>query len=337
MNTIELFEKIYQISKDHPESLSQIDWDDVIDCINCEIQDRESLYDETQHSFLKAKIASVKEEIDSSWILGDIISLQGCIRELMGMALVFPDAEYYNCMTSDYMYCSAYKRHHSENTTIVWGDSHVNFFSGNEHMDMEPMINGINLCRSVNDLPFTVIHMGPALAYTCNKLDSFTNFHNKAEFLIKDFIVPGSRIITSLGEIDIRVHVLEQAQKQNRKVEDIIEGILGEYVIFLRSLKKRGYDVFCWGPIASQKDDSPQDPMFPRVGSEIDRNKATAYFNDCMRELCEKEGIGFMSVFDKMITADYETKSEYLSDDNFHLGQRAMELAMPVFRNAGLI
>ena len=39
--------------------------DDVVECVNCEIQDRESLYNEKQHSFLKAKIASVKEEIDS--------------------------------------------------------------------------------------------------------------------------------------------------------------------------------------------------------------------------------------------------------------------------------
>ena len=337
MTTIELLGKICNLLKDKPEALDQMDWHEVTDCVKCEIQERKTLYSMNQYNLIMADLMRIEEALNSFQVLGDVGSLILLISELKGMIYVTPELDHFNAFVSQYTYLCAYKRHNSENTIIVMGDSHVNFFSGNEHISFSPMVNEINLCESVNRYPFTVLHLGPALAYNCNRSGSFSRFHEKTEFLIRDFIRPNSRIVIALGEIDIRVHVIKQAEKQGKTVEEIIDSILTEYMRFLTGLKERGFDVYCWGPIASQSDDTPQDPMFPREGTEVQRNMATSYFNDNIEELCLKQEIGFLSIFRDMITDEYRTRREYLSDDNFHLGQKAMELAVPVFRNVGLI
>ena len=337
MTTIELLNKICDLLTDNPDALDDMNWHEVTECVECELQERKALYPGVQYDYIMADIKRIEERLDSAQVLGDVFSLLLLISELKGMITVAPNLDYYTAFISQYTYLRAYKRHHSENTVIVIGDSHVNFFSGNEHISLNPMVKDINLCESINSLPFTVLHLGPALAYNCNKTGSFSGFYEKTDFLIKDFFKPGCGIVLSLGEIDIRVHVFKQAEKQKKTVEEIIESVLDEYLIFMNGLKERGFSVFCWGPIASQKDDTPQDPMFPRIGTEIQRNKATAYFNERLEELCLEQGIGFLSIFRELITDEYRTRGEYLSDDNFHLGQKAMELALPVFRKKGLL
>ena len=176
--------------------------------------------------------------------------------------------------------------------------------------------------------PFTPLHLGPCLAYNCNRYQT-SSFREKTEYLCQNFIQPHAHILCCLGEIEIRVHVFMQAALQGRTYRQIVDDILVQYIEFLLRLKAQGYQVSCWGPIASQSESCPMDIRFPRSGTEEDRNRATEYFNRQLARLCRKHGMLFLSIFDKMITSDYQTQEQYLSPAHCHLGQEALSLALP--------
>ena len=115
---------------------------------------------------------------------------------------------------------------------------------------------------------------------------------------------------------------------QNKSYEEIVDDILHQYYSFLLNMKNRGYSLYCWGPIATQTDACPIDPNFPRNGSEEECNHATAYFNQQLLSFCKQNDIGYLFIFEQMITSDFKTRSEYLSADCFHLSQRALPLAL---------
>lgn len=235
-------------------------------------------------------------------------------------------------LAADDVLCAKFEdaglKHQRNNTIIVLGDSHVNFFSGNEKLAFEPIGHKINICPCINGAPFTVMHLGACLAYNVLKYDTYYHFREKYELLIKKFIKPNAMIVFSLGEIDIRTHVYKQAAIRNLSYKSVVKEIVDRYFSFLLEVKDKGFKPVCWGPIASQPDVCPINENFPRNGSEVERNKATEFFTDYMRSLCQENDILFLSVFDKMITADYHTLKEYLCEDYCHLSQRAMEIAL---------
>lgn len=337
MQTLELLQKLYHALSSHPDTATSIDWNDVSLCILQEFELRPRLYDDRQKNSLGERVSQLTADISSSARYNDLFTIKTALAELIGIARALPDPDHYDAENCEHCFNRAALRHYREDTTIVVGDSHVNFFSGNEDLNYLPLGNGINLCPSVGSSPFTVLYIGSSLAYTCNEPDSTSGFRRKFQYLTETFIHPGARILFSLGEIDLRAHVMAQTEKQKRSYKEIINDILDRYLAFLREIRRAGYSVYCWGPIASQKDSAPETPAFPRVGTEKERNMATAYFNEQLENLCKKEEIPMFSIFSGMITEDYQTLGEYLSADHVHLSQRAMILAEPLLRSAGLL
>lgn len=328
----ELFNKISNAVSANSDAITQIDWLDVVSCIKTRAEMTGSLYTEEGYKSLVLRLDNIcsaliqaADEFDSGLIIYHMNELS-CILDAM------PDMD----IADEYIFNREYIRHRKENTIVVMGDSHVNFFSGSELMSSTPMGCEINLCKSVNNLPFSALHLGPALAYNINRQNTSTHFNEKAEYMLNSFIQKGSKIIISLGEVDLRVHVLSQASKQGRSFQAVIDDILNEYITYLIRLKNMGYEVYSWEPIGTQVDATMQDPQFPRTGSETECNMATRYFNDTLSKLCEKNNIGFMTVFYDMVTEDNHTITDFLSSDMFHLGQHAMTIAMPMFKQFGL-
>ncbi len=331
MKTLNIIEQILNSIQTNPSSLRQIPWEDLKLCFLTELEYREELYPKTQYHSLKQLFENRFLTLQQHLAVSDIPNIVSTLKEFAFALQILPDAKYTDTMLEEAHYNEACLNHILNDTIIVLGDSHVNFFSGNEMLTFIPIGNQINVCPTITDNPFTVLHLGPCLAYTCNESETSMHFHEKAEFLCNNFIKPNARIICSLGEIDLRVHVFPQAKRQNRPYQEIVNDILTKYLSFLLSLKERGFQVYCWGPIASQRDNCPIDPTCPRNGSEKERNMATLYFTQQLAALCRQHDIAFMSIFDQMVTDDLQTKEEYLSADQFHLGQRALELAAPIW------
>ena len=177
-------------------------------------------------------------------------------------------------------------RQRLNNSVIVLGDSHCSFFSGNEDtafIQVSNVYGGINSC-SDRLSQYSTLHLGPALAYNLNKMNTKTKAREKIEYLIrKDYLPHKSTILCCFGEIDLRVHILKLAESRNMSWKEIINPILNNYVDLLLFLQKNGYQVYCWGVIATHKDDAPDNLEFPKYGDEISRNKATKYFNDKLK------------------------------------------------------
>jgi hypothetical protein len=73
------------------------------------------------------------------------------------------------------------------------------------------------------------------------------------------------------------------------------------------------------------------------VGSEVERNSATKYFNDELAKLCESRGYSFFTMFYDMVDENLATKEQYLSADKFHLGQYSFESLVEKLRDLGLL
>lgn len=328
MQTIQILRQLIQSIKIHPSVIPSIPWDDIYSCLLTEFECCASIYPASQSESINrliAEIITAARQASSDLQTNQVIS---SLEKLVFSLEFLPEASHIDTLLNQSNFDHACLNHYRNNTIIVLGDSHVNFFSGNENLTFLPIGHDINTCICNTSYPFTPLHTGPCLAYNCNRAGTTFRFHEKTDYLCQNFIQPHAKIICCLGEIDLRVHVFKQTKLQNRTYQQITDDILAEYIRFLIYLKEQRYRVYCWGPIASQTEACPPDPMFPRNGTEIERNRATAYFNRQLSDLCQKYGIIYLSIFDKMITDNYQTLEQYLSPDRCHLSQNALSLAL---------
>ncbi len=302
--------------------LKRIPADDIISCVYIELYGLRQIYSRDHFDRLEQELFRFAGKLTAAISANDSALAKEIISKIAELQDHLPD----NDISLDFIekanYNKALVRHKRDNTIIVLGDSHVNFFSGNEELSFIPIGGNVNTCEQINGLPFTVLHLGPGLAYNSDNYNSSSGFREKLEWLLENFISEGAEIISVLGEVDMRAHVFKQCQKQGKGYEEIVEDIVIHYMNYLKWLKEKGFKVIVWGPIASQGDDCPMTKDYPRVGTEQERNMATAYFTKRMAEECRNAGIGFLSIFREMVTADYRTKQEYISSDHCHLGQR---------------
>ncbi len=138
---------------------------------------------------------------------------------------------------------------------------------------------------------FYTFHLGPALAFNMNRYDASTKAREKAEILFSHgFIRKNQAVMCALGEIDCRVHVLRHAEKRGGDFRPVVDEIVANYSEFLKYAAQE-HPVYVWGAVPSQKDFAPDNPEFPRYGTEIQRNLATEYFNHRMQAVCEENGL----------------------------------------------
>lgn len=345
MQTMQILLQIINNISQNPSCISRLPWKDIKFCIQEELRIRHFLYKDSQYVSLQQDMQQSFIQIEEAVALSDSASLIFYLSQIAYALQFLPESEHTLQQYCQANFNQACLEHFRKNTIIVLGDSHVNFFSGNELLSFIPIGNDINTCTATDSsLPFTPLHLGPCLAYNCNRYNTTFRFREKLEYLCENFIKPNATLVCCLGEIDLRVHVFKQSKQQNRTWQEIVDDILKEYFEFLLRMQGQGYLLYVWEPIASQNDDCPIDADFPRNGSEEDRNRATAYFNEQLAAFCTTHNIGFLSVYDRMITPDFKTRTEYLSADHCHLGQKALPLATaewqkinhPSFRNSPL-
>lgn len=332
MKTLNIIIQLEQLALNQPHKITPDIWADIKLLMMTELKYLKDYFPSDQFSTLSDTFDSIISKASQATRFGDIVTIRTSLSELKGIAESFPVAPEKSQIAKKALFDHEALIHFRENTSIVIGDSHTIFFAGYDGVYYEESINDINLCPQQNNLPFSTIYIGSCLAYTCMKPDSHVNFYSKLQYLKEQFIKPEANIILSLGEIDIRSHVFKQQALQNKDYRLIIDDILSNYQKLIISLHNEGYHVFCWGPVGTQKDSLAYNPIYPRHGSEKERNEATLYFNEQLSSVCQKEGAGFLSIFKQLVDEHMETRPDYLSSDNFHLGPKAIELALPLFK-----
>lgn len=122
-----------------------------------------------------------------------------------------------NIMDLDAAILPAYKELYKKNANkclFVIGDSHTFFFAGKER----------HVYRDKHDIgfgrpslgAFIPIHLGPVLAHSLNRYGTRTQGREKIDFLLneEEMLPHGSKILCCFGEIDMRVHILKEAEKR---------------------------------------------------------------------------------------------------------------------------
>ncbi|MEK7478293.1 MAG: SGNH/GDSL hydrolase family protein [Patescibacteria group bacterium] len=205
------------------------------------------------------------------------------------------------------------------------GDSHASFFSGrNDTRPARP--------NSTQDLlpSFRAYHLGAVLAYSL--CDYGSTMQGKEKFLkLLGEIPKGSNLLLCFGEIDCRVHLIKQAQKQNKELGEVVTECVRRYLAFVAEIKNN-YNVLVWGVIPSTPSEKVLDLRYPHFGSGLERNQVSIIFNSKLREWADKMGVKFISIFNQLVKADGLTDGKFYAD-NVHLSQRAMPLAIRQFQS----
>lgn len=337
MSTEKILSAIYKHLSSSITAYKNIDFEDVRELLKEDLKHRIGIYDFNHLIRIINAFDTKIDDIKKAQINNDDKKINDLFKQLLDSYTYVPDVDHSIELINKSSFNQEALRHYRDNTTIIIGDSHVNFFSGNEHLRFYPIGNDINYCPVVNNFPFTVLHLGPCLAYTCRNDETTYKFKEKINYLKKEFIKPGSRLIIALGEIDIRAHVFKQVIRQGVSYNKVVDDILYRYEEEICELRNEGYEVIVYGPIASQPDSCELDELFPRVGSEEDRNKATIYFNNSLRQYCDDMGIKFITMSDLMINDKFKTNQEYLSDDKCHLGQHGVQDLIIKLKHCGIL
>jgi hypothetical protein len=205
------------------------------------------------------------------------------------------------------------------------GDSHVSFFAGVD--TIQPGWPE----RATEHLPwFRVFHLGPTLAFSLSKSDTTTRGRERLFEVLEQAVPAGVRVLLCFGEIDCRAHILKQAVKQGRPVEEIVATCLDSYFQAVRAVQARGYEVIVYNAVPTRLN-TPRQPKrdddYIAVGSWPERNTAVRLFNAGAKVRCQACGAKFLENYPGLVDANDRTM-EWFFFDAIHLSQRALPLTL---------
>jgi hypothetical protein len=196
------------------------------------------------------------------------------------------------------------------------GDSHVDFLSGYNCIQPEwpiPHDDRVPLYKTYR--------LGAVLAFTISKRDS--KGYLRLREVLKT-IPKGSYVMLVLGEIDCRVHLIKQSQIQKKNKETLVKECVDSYFESIIYLKKNKYKPVVWGVIPSTLFEVA-DSDYPTFGSCKERNEVTRLFNTYLEKRAKQENVPYISIYDKLVSANGLTKMDYFID-LIHLSTRAIPL-----------
>ena len=207
---------------------------------------------------------------------------------------------------------------------IVIGDSHAQLFDNDHERRRGCWIDG-----DLENL-FDIRWMGPVTLWRlCRDQKSFIDFENDIKYLP----FPGFREITtkaeydqdimlSLGEIDIRCHVIRHNNGNYRKVIDAMAENLDCYISqFYQRFKIHLMSVV--PPMYVQQCISPNSDL-PFIGSDEERRDATLYLNQKLFDISNKYNIGYFDAH--KLYADDNNMLDIAKSDQIVHGMKTLEL-----------
>lgn len=117
-------------------------------------------------------------------------------------------------------------------TILVVGDSHSFFWSGRDDFSSTQSHDG----------RFHVFHCGATIAYQCAKIRS--ELDTTIDDWLDKHIKLYSHAIFCFGEIDCRAHFVKQADRQGRKIEEVIEDTVERYFNVICGIRDK-YNISC--------------------------------------------------------------------------------------------
>lgn len=195
------------------------------------------------------------------------------------------------------------------------GDSHASFFSGQNAMQ-DPWPSLANDTLSY----FRSYRIGPATAYQLN-----SKFPILLDIIYKQ-VAESDSILMCFGEVDCRVHL----PKHNN-----IEECVNRYFSVVKCIQAHRSRVMVWGPHYSQTICGST-----YNGTFLERKQIVKEFNNLLKVLCNQNDIPFITladdILDELGVPNIKYYATYFEND-IHLSQNAMPIALNKFREKGII
>lgn len=174
--------------------------------------------------------------------------------------------------------------------------------------------------------PFLLHHISQATAHNLNKDNSFSQSKKYLNSFLSGINKQRDVLLLVFGEIDARVHIYLQYEKNNGKIsiERLIDATVERYGETIGRLKADGFAVSIHGlPPAARKD---FESNLPFLGSPEQRSEISREFNRKLGEFCRRSGVAFIDM--QSIAADDNgfMKKEYAADE-VHLNGRIVPFA----------
>jgi hypothetical protein len=174
--------------------------------------------------------------------------------------------------------------------------------------------------------PFLLHHISQATAYNLDKDKSYSQSKKYLNSFLPAINKKRDVLLLVFGEIDARVHIYLQYEKNNKKIsiERLIETTVERYGETIGRLKNDGFAVCVHGiPPAARKDFESD---LPFLGSPEQRSEISRQFNNKLGDFCRKNGVLFIDM--QMIAADEKgfIKKEYAADE-VHLSGKVVPFA----------
>jgi lysophospholipase L1-like esterase len=219
----------------------------------------------------------------------------------------------------------------------VIGDSHVSVFSGTNNgtnglRHIQPEFGTCYTLSSGSLRPHNVfeqrvsmfcpIKIGSNTAYNSfNRLPIIEQAIEEYEVKKSDYVV------LCFGEIDIRNHIGEIAEKNGQDLSDSIKLCVDKYMTTVLELKNKGHRMGVYGPPASSIG------WATTYGYKdiFIRNKMTLEFNEYLASQCLANDVLHVDITKEMLLPNGDTDKKFIMDD-IHLSQEAMPILIEKFK-----
>jgi len=220
----------------------------------------------------------------------------------------------------------------------IIGDSHVSVFSGTDkthdnlrHIQPEfgncYTLSGGQLRQHINRFEQKIPYFCPIKIGSNTAWNSFNKLPIIKQVITEYKIGKDDYVFTCFGEIDIRNHIGENADKMGITILESIKLCVDRYMLTVLELKNKGYTIGVYGPPASS---IGWDNTYG-YKDVFTRNNITLKFNKYLAEQCLTNDILYVDVTKEMMLANGDTDSRFIMDD-IHLSQEVMPILIEKFK-----
>jgi len=181
------------------------------------------------------------------------------------------------------------------------GNSHVSSFS---NMPVPPAR------FSYESSYFIPVWLGAVTAYNFyeNHRDFISNY-------IKNSVKKNDYATFIAGEVDCRIHIPLQADKQKKSDSEIVEECVKRFKKLFELTKNLGINTFVFGTHATTTEPhSMENQDRPIYGDVKRRNNICLLWNKYLELMAKDLGIVYASIYDKLVDSNNITIMDYMAD-----------------------
>ncbi|OGZ72560.1 MAG: hypothetical protein A2908_01665 [Candidatus Staskawiczbacteria bacterium RIFCSPLOWO2_01_FULL_38_12b] len=181
-----------------------------------------------------------------------------------------------------------------------------------------PLIHVIGDSHSTvfyNKKQFIAHFLGAATMHNLNKKVSLTKSNEKLFKILRKLNTKRDIVMLSFGEIDCRIHMSYQYEKQQKKITipKLIDQTIFNYGCVLKEIRQMGITLYVYGMPGAREIKYLDKSLF--YGTDSMRSDIYGEFNDRLKKFCENNGYPYINIYPKVSDKNGFLLKEYVADE----------------------